>query len=368
MTALCAVCIVLSFIMLFHSISGLKLVGCANGSGCDSVMSSSWGYIFGYVPVSIFAACAYLVMVVCVLFLSGKENDKESLDCIVQPVLLLISGCIIGCALWFSYIQVFELKKFCKYCMAAHSLGCIAAAYTIVYFKKQSVKTFLPAFAGLAAASLFALVQTKTMPTIIYDNGTTQSALPSFKDGEVPSIGPEDAEYTINLMFDFQCNHCRKIHKFLPEMVEKSGGTIRFNLCPVSLSNECNPYIPGGIDRFAGSCTYVRLAMAIWYHFPEKYEELAEWMMGSGDENLIIDPVEAVDHIGAIVGEDELAAALSDARIVSYMNRCFELFGRTTNSEKSGIPRFIYGQQWIVPETDSADELLNLLQSTFLVE
>lgn len=354
--------------MLFHSISGLTLVGCANGSSCDNVMGSSWGYIFGNIPISIFSACLYLVMIVCVLFLNDKKNDDESLDSIIKPFLIIISGCIIGCAIWFSYIQIFELKQFCRYCMATHSLGCIAAIYIIIYFYKEKVKIFLPLLTGFVGAALFAFVQTKTMPTIMYDDGTAQSPLPAFNDGEVPTIGPESAKYTITLMYDFQCNHCRKLHSFLPEMIEKSGNTIRFKLCPVSLSNECNPYIPSGIDRFYGSCTFAKLAMAVWYNFPEHFEEVEKWMLGSGDENLRIDPMEAIEHVGEIVGKDELELALSDARIVSYLNKCFELFGRTSNAEKSGIPRFIYGQMWIVPETDSPEELLNLLQTTFFVE
>ena len=41
----------------------------------------------------------------------------------------------------------------------------------------------------------------------------------------------------------------------------------------------------------------------------------------------------------------------------------YELFGRTSSSEKSGVPRLVAGQRWLVPETDSAEELAALAAS-----
>ena len=63
----------------------------------------------------------------------------------------------------------------------------------------------------------------------------------------------------------------------------------------------------------------------------------------------------------AILGS-EFAAATKDPRIDAYLRKVEELFGRTSSAEKSGVPRLIRGQKWLVPETDQADELLELIR------
>ena len=65
---LCAACLLLASWMLFHSLTGVRLAGCGTGSACDSVTGGPWGYIFGSVPVSLPAAVAYLLLIICISF------------------------------------------------------------------------------------------------------------------------------------------------------------------------------------------------------------------------------------------------------------------------------------------------------------
>ena len=83
--------------------------------------------------------------------------------------------------------------------------------------------------------------------------------------------------------------------------------------------------------------------------------------MGSGDEHATVAPAEAEARARALLG-DRFQTAVSDPRIDAYIRKVEELFGRTSNAEKSGVPRLIHGQKWLVPETDQADELLELIR------
>ena len=359
---LCAACLALAGWMVFHSLTGVRMVGCGAGSGCDSVMGSPWAYVLGGIPVSLPAAVIYLLLAVCVLFLGGESSEDRSLDRILWPMMLVLSGCIIGAALWFCYLQVFVLHAFCKYCTLLHLLGTIAAGVIIVAAKRSRARIALPLTVGLVAAALFAVVQAVTRPEAIYDAGQADVTLPAFKDGEIPAIGPSDASEELTLLFDFQCIHCRRLHKVLPDMLSQAGGQYRIRLCPVPLSSACNPYIPAsGIDRFAGSCQLTRCALAVWYARPEAYEAYWEYLLGGGDERAAIDPADAEARARALLG-DGFAAALADPRIDAYLRKAEELFGRTSHAEKSGVPRMIRGQRWLVPETDQADELLELIR------
>ena len=164
------------------------------------------------------------------------------------------------------------------------------------------------------------------------------------------------------MLFDFQCIHCRRLHPLLPELLEKAGGQYRIRLCPVPLSSACNPYIPAtGVDRFAGSCQLTRYALAVWFARPDACEAYWNYLLGGGDERAAVAPAEAEARARALLGDD-FQAATQDPRIDAYLRKVEELFGRTSNAEKSGVPRLIHGQKWLVPETDQADELLELIR------
>ena len=359
---LCAACLALAGWMLFHSLTGVRMVGCGAGSGCDSVMGSPWAYVLGGIPVSLPAAVSYLLLALCIVFLGGESPEDRSLDRILWPMMRILSGAIVGAALWFCYLQVFVLHAFCKYCTLLHLLGCVLAVLVMRRSLSLSKGRYIWFLAGLLAAALFAFVQTRTLPAAAYDTGRTEAALPSFTDAEIPVLGAPDAPDELTLLFDFQCIHCRRLHQILPELLEKAGGQYRLRLCPVPLSSDCNPYIPAtGVDRFAGSCPLTRYALAVWYARPDAYEAYWAYLLGDGDERAAVAPAEAETRARALLGAD-FKAAVQDPRIDSYLRKVEELFGRTSNAEKSGVPRLIHGQRWLVPETDQADELLELIR------
>ena len=414
---LCAACLVLAGWMLYHSLTGARMVGCGAGSGCDSVMGSPWAYVLGSIPVSLPAAVSYLLIALCIFFLGGETEEDRSLDRFLWPLMLIFAGALVGAALWFSYLQLFVLHAFCKYCTLLHLLGCVLAVLIVCHSgldPESPRRRYGWILAGLAGAAVFAFVQARTLPTAAYDAGRTEAALPTFADGEVPVLGPSDAPEELTLLFDFQCSHCRRLHQALPELLAKAGGQYRIRLCPVPLSPACNPYIPAsGVDRFAGSCALTRYALAVWYARPEAYEAYWDELLGGGPSTgsgtaqgpstgsgtapqgeakvLMGGPsagsgtaratatgsgggpstgsgtaqgtaqATAEAAARAILGSD-FAAASKDPRIDAYLRKVEELFGRTSNAEKSGVPRLIHGQKWLVPETDQADELLELIR------
>ncbi len=347
--ALCAVCLLLAGWMVYHAISGGPMAGCGAGSACESVMSSPWAYVLGLIPVCLPAAVVYLLMILCIAFL----GSDASLDRFLWPLMLFLSGCIIGAALWFCWLQLGVLHAFCKYCTALHLLGCSVACVILFCHPERSEGSprWPWLLAGLAAAAVFAVVQSYTKP-FIYDTGRSEAPLPAFEEGEVPVI-LSDSEESLTLLFDFQCSHCRRLHRLLPELSEE----YRILLAPVPLSSACNPYIPAsGIDRFQGSCQLSRLAMAVWYARPEEASAYWDFLLEGAT------PEEAEKRALALLGDD-FAEALADPRIEAYLKKAEELFGRTSTQDSSAIPRFVKGQHWLVPEPDTAEAILQLLST-----
>lgn len=355
MIPLGAAAVVLSGIMFFHSLNGTSLIGCGAGSGCESVTGSRWAYVFGRIPVSLPALFLYVILLLCTLFLGGKGS--ESLDRQIRSMLPLFAGCIVGSAIWFSWLQLGVLHAFCKYCTLLHLVGCVIASVILCYCRHLRLPMFL---AGLVVAGIFAIVQYKTLPSALYDSGRTDSELPVFSEEDVFCIGPEDAGTTLTLLFDYQCGHCRKLHKLLPSVCRNE--SIRVLLCPVPLSSDCNPYIPDGIDRFAGSCRITRIALAMWYSCQDKYPEFESYLM---DGERCPSPAEVETEAVRLLGNESFDAAIQDARIDKYLSRIYELFGRTSTAGKGAVPRFISGQKWVVIEADTTEDLTALISSTF---
>ena len=349
--ALCTGCLLLAGWMLYHALSGGPLAGCTAGSGCDTVMGSPWAYILGLIPVSLPAVVVYALLILCIVFL----GSDASLDRFLWPFMLFLSGCIVGAALWFCYLQAGVLHAFCKYCTGLHLLGCAVAGIILFCHPERSEGSLRwpPLLAGLAAAAAFAVVQCYTKP-LIYDSGRTEASLPTFEEGEVPVLGDGRSEPAMTLLFDFQCSHCRRLHRLLPELRKH----YRILLAPVPLSSACNPYIPAsGTDRFQGSCRLTRLAMALWYASPEEAPSFWDWILEES-----VTPAEAEKRAQALLG-DGFETALADPRIDAYLRKVEELFGRTSTQGSSAVPRFIKGRHWLVPESDTAEAILQLLST-----
>ncbi|MBO6069011.1 MAG: hypothetical protein J6P50_07350 [Bacteroidales bacterium] len=363
------VALVLSAVMAMHSLRGTALVGCAAGSSCDSVLGSRWSSLMGVIPVAGLAAGVYLAILLCLFFVRDKEIAP-----LAWKMLLVFGGAILGSAIWFFILQKWILGQFCKYCLATHSVGIIVTGLLWYQAHRRCPSKWNPVCgaAGLLLAAGLAIFQLTTTPKVAYDRGDSANALPVLKADETPVLGSEDAAYRINLMFDYQCSHCRKIH-FAAKDITESRPDIAFVLVPCPLSYACNPYIPAsGRDQFAGSCDLARLALAVWFAEPDKFAEFDEWLFTAEDPAKGWYPrtVEAATLKAAqlLGGEQQLFEAERNAAVNTVFTKSFELFGRTTMQGKSGIPRLVYQSQWIIPEVDDADGLMEILSKEFNIQ
>ena len=363
------VALVLSAVMAMHSLRGTALVGCAAGSSCDSVLGSRWSSLMGVIPVAGLAAGVYLAILLCLFFVRDKEIAP-----LAWKMLLVFGGAILGSAIWFFILQKWILGQFCKYCLATHSVGIIVTGLLWYQAHRSCPSKWNPVCgaAGLLLAAGLALFQLSTTPKVAYDRGDSANALPVLKADETPVLGSEDAAYRINLMFDYQCSHCRKIH-FAAKDITESRPDIAFVLVPCPLSYACNPYIPAsGRDQFAGSCDLARLALAVWFAEPDKFAEFDEWLFTAEDPAKGWYPrtVEAATLKAAqlLGSEQQLFEAERNAAVNTVFTKSFELFGRTTMQGKSGIPRLVYQSQWIIPEVDDADGLMEILSKEFNIQ
>ena len=348
----CTVALAFSLILTWQSVSGVGMIGCGVGSGCDSVLGSRWSMLFDVVPVGSLAAGLYIVVLLCVFAASDKE-----LESLCSSLVLVASGAIIGSALWFTALQVFWIHQLCPYCMITHLCGVVASALLFcVYSPKR--KWMLWAL-GLALSGLLAFVQFLTSSPRI-QQGWVEEKLPSFSIYEYPHIGSVEAEKVYEILFDYQCSHCHTIHRLMQEVVEKHPETA-FVLIPTPLSPLCNPYIPKESDQFDGSCELARLALAMWRISGEAFYSFDSWLFANDEDWRPRNPQDALEYAVSLVGKERLESALSDPWIGESISRASELFGRTNTGKTGAIPRIIQGESWVVPEVETAEELFDVL-------
>jgi protein-disulfide isomerase len=353
----------LCILMSVHSLRGGTLAGCGAGAPCDDLMTGRWSRLFGIFPVSGLAAGVYLAFLFCLgcLFLSGDDGIRRT----AALALRVLAGAILGSAAWFIGLQIFAEGAFCKYCMSAHGLGIVISTLTLCGLP-SSGKRGVPSFCtGIGAALLLAVIQLSTPAETVYQAGVNEEPLPLIGTATHPVVGNPDAEYVVDLLFDYQCSHCQRIHGLLDEVVGSFGGRVAFVLCPCPLSPKCNPYVPRDEIRFEGSCDLARLALAVHSVDSEAFRIFDAWLFEeSGSSGWYPKGVaDARMYAASLVGEDRLEDALASSAVDLAIARAADLFGRTSSQGNGGIPRFVTAGRWLVPEASDASSLVSLISS-----
>lgn len=395
MIGLNALALVLSIILSWHYLKGGSMIGCSGGSPCEQVLNSRWSTIAGVLPVSGLAIGVYLTLMTASFFIGPDTEDQ--IRKLAWNVLLLLSGSIAGSAFWFIIVQKKFIGEFCPYCMTEHIIGLLLAALIIwkgrKWIQKKSkddlsmnqtkdqnismviklrvsylrVTGFI--LIGLLMSGILAASQMIFTPKSVYQSGTSQNNLTNIDYNTAPIIGSPNAPYVVKLLFDYQCPHCQKLHFMLSEAVRRYGGKLAFVLCPTPLNMQCNPYISRDLDAFKNSCELAKFGLKIWRVKPEVYAEFENWMFTfeSGDKW----KPRSIEDVRAkaieLIGEKKFNDAADNDWTEKYMQSCVQIFGQTMQDGKGGIPRLVYGSQWVIPEPNNEDDFMLILQKSLNV-
>ena len=351
--------------MSIHWLNGEQFAGCGAGAPCDDLLNGRWSKVLDVFPVSGLAAGIYLALSFCLacLFFSKDEGIRKT----ASSALRVLVGAIVGSAVWFIALQLFVEGGICRYCMAAHGLGIVTSALVLLGLPRAGGRGVRALCAGAGLALLMAVIQLSTPYDPVYQAGKLEEPLPLIEAADNPVVGDPDAEYIVDLLYDYQCSHCQRIHGLLEEVSNAFAGRVAFVLCPCPLSPKCNPYVPKEETRFEGSCELARLALAVYHLDPQAFPAFDGWLFGEG-EDASWRPrsvAAAKEKAAAAVGHERLDAYLSETVLTETLRRTADLFGRTSTQGSGGIPRFVYGSRWVVPVTDTSEGLLKILSDEF---
>ncbi|MBN2635125.1 MAG: hypothetical protein JXR61_02560 [Prolixibacteraceae bacterium] len=375
LSGLILLALILSVILSWHHFTGESMAGCGGGSPCEQVLGSRWSMLAGIIPVSGLAIGIYMALFVT-LFFSGFGTEITTKR-LAWKVLLVFAGSIAGSAIWFTIIQKRIIGDFCNYCMTAHVIGLLIAA--LIVWKAVKVAKMriiqpatIPVFLlfGFGFAGILAISQVTFNPSTENSNNNDQVKLSEINYKKAPLVGSSDATYIVNLLFDYQCPHCQRIHFLLEEATRRYNNKLAFALCPVPLNNQCNQYIPPEADAYKNSCELTRISLAVWLANRELFTEFENWMFTfeSGRRWTPRNPDAAKAKAIELVGLENFEKVNSDPWIDEYIQTCVQIYGQTILTGKRGVPKMVYNSNWIMPEPYNVEELIAILQNNFSIQ
>jgi uncharacterized membrane protein len=359
--------------LAWNSFEGGAVPGCGPESDCDKVLGSRWAYLMGF-PVSLFAMPIY---VLGLIFTFPRNIPWKSL----LPVAFII---LVGAA-WFIGLQVFALRAFCKFCLAAHVAAIVAA---IILIRKNPLplpSRQLAAGIALALGVILAIAQvaspapapkqvllpptsadSNALPTVRSDLSNSSNFLFSIIRGQfvldlrkVPVSGSLLATNRMAKLFDYTCHHCRDLHHLLEPIGRRHSNELVIVSLPMPLDASCNPVIKSTASAHANACEYSRLALAVFYAEPSKFHEFSNWLFQPErppELNM------AKQHAASLIGPERLEASLRDPRIAEQIRTNAFIYSASSKLGKStAIPQMIFRSGAAIGAVSSAKQVEQIL-------
>lgn len=380
--------------LAYVSAQGDGVAGCGPASGCHEVLNSRWSYWFR-IPVSAPAALAYLGLFGLSFLLSPTREAAAHR----KGWGLLVAGAwvLIGAALWFVGLQVFVIKAFCFYCVAAHTLGVTAAVILLLSAPFRPIPekpwererhVFLPrrtaiqmaALGGVIIAGLilgqtvFVRPATRTAAVSSQVTEAQNERLFEIFDGrfkldvnDVPIIGDPKAENVMLSLFDYTCHYCRTMHPRLLAAQQIYSNKLAIINLPMPLDDQCNVTINRGQTPPAHSnaCQYAMLSLAVWKTDRAKLAEFDEWMFKFQSVPPLADARVFAQNL---VGADKLTRNLSDPWVRQQLDTTISIYATAyTNYHNGSMPQLIVGTN-ITSGILTMEQLFKLLGDQFKLE
>jgi hypothetical protein len=127
----------------------------------------------------------------------------------------------------------------------------------------------------------------------------------------------------------------------------------------MSISPQCNPFIPAAAHADPSSCEYARLGLAVWRAKPEVQRQFDDWMFATVRPPPL---KQAREYAAQLVGADKLESALADPWIEQQLlTDCRLHRANWLAVDSSAMPQIIMGDAVSSGPLNSVEHLLILL-------
>jgi predicted DsbA family dithiol-disulfide isomerase/uncharacterized membrane protein len=191
---------------------------CDMGSGCAQIQASGRGKLFGLVPIPIFGVVGFAVTMTLSL-LPGERAARLS----------RLFGMVGGAGgVAFLLIQAFDLKVFCKLCVAVDTAAIVAALSVLVsIFSTRGSPEPARTAAETTSGSMRWLWPAATIAAMVIPAGWSLFQPSPPVPREVASLWVPDKINVVEFV-DFECPFCRQLQPTIVELLEEYGSRVNF--------------------------------------------------------------------------------------------------------------------------------------------
>lgn len=351
--------------------------GCGPMSDCERVLDSRWSTWFG-IPVSALAAGVYVAMLGAT-FAAGA-GSTPGVKRAGWVVLLALALAAAGAAGWFAWVQFFEVRRTCPYCMAVHAAGLLVGLLAVIAFALAARHHGAPGgpspfgaarptvAAGLALAGVATLAggqvayEPPAPPPRIYRAQIGRRTL-ELDQAELPFVGWAKAPKSAIVINDYTCHHCRDMHAILDRARARYGQRFSVIVVTVPLAAKCNPTIRRQAPVHRNACELATLALAVWRAKPEAFERmdafLYAWPSGGANERIPHQPDAARRFAVELVGEAALERAMRGPWIARRIRDNIDL---NVQAGPGGFPKLIFPDKSVSLDPNDEQGVFRVLE------
>ena len=357
-----AVALSISLYLAWNSVTGANVAGCAGtGTGCQSVLSSKWGYVLG-LPVSLTGLPIYGAL----LLLSLRSCPRFRL--LINALSLLI----VGAAFWFATVQIVILQAFCPWCCTTHAFA-VSGTLLLAFSRRSAPSPSRPLVASsLAFAALGAMIVFQSLGTgpdqsqrlALGSSGAQQGDdyLLSLHGGEfildpaeLPVLGSPRGRHAVVALGDYTCGFCRKLHGQLQQTV---GAYPEGELCVIELP----------VARDAKAAEIQKLMLSLWKSHPTARATLDQEIYA---RRISIEPGAIREAAHALLGEEAVTNSLIEhgswaEEQIALASRVLDANTRITG--KSHLPQLIVGDEVNIGASRELSTYVDLFASNLGLE
>ena len=112
----------------------LKLpLPCSLTQGCDTVLTSAYA-TFGGIPIALFGALYYLILIVFALMLLTSETQNKK---IMRLIFVMTAAAVLASSV-LVYLQFFVIHALCMYCLVSAGLSLLLFLVSIALIVKHT--------------------------------------------------------------------------------------------------------------------------------------------------------------------------------------------------------------------------------------
>jgi hypothetical protein len=181
----------------------------------------------------------------------------------------------------------------------------------------------------------------------------------------LPEMGTAGAPRLLICLFDYTCEHCRKVHPMLKEAEAHFAGQVGILLLPTPLESKCNPLVAVTDPSNRDACDYARLALAVFRGRRESFREFDDWMFASERPPSLS---EARAKAESLVGKEALSQALEDPWVARQLSVDVRLYIATSQAiNEARLPQLVFADGASSGTANDAKELEQLIESRKLL-